>query len=332
MQERMDLLREDLKHLFDDRGIDSSLYDDKVDFEDPITRWRSIGGYKFNIAMLRKVFNPTFILHDMRQTGEYELTTRWTMTMPFTLASKLPFTGWWNPSLVFTGVSVMGVNPETGLFNKHLDLWDALEKQSYFSLEAFAHVLSQMGNIKRAPPLEAPQHVVLRKRKEYEIRRYEPYVTIQTQIAGTSSTGDEMNPKGAGRKAFARVVPYFMGKNSRAEQLQMTVPAYSDPRGNLEVYLGSQYKDPGSAPEPNSQDLKLQQRPGGFYAVVQFSGIVDEQRAVDIQAQLRQHLQRDGLAAASDEWILARYNDPQKVKPQFRLNEIMVPVKDFKLW
>ena len=34
-------------------------------------------GYMFNIAMLKKVFNPTFQLHDIRQTAEHELTTRY---------------------------------------------------------------------------------------------------------------------------------------------------------------------------------------------------------------------------------------------------------------
>lgn len=31
----------------------------------------------FNIGMLKRVFNPTFELHDIKQTGEYEATTRW---------------------------------------------------------------------------------------------------------------------------------------------------------------------------------------------------------------------------------------------------------------
>lgn len=40
----------------------------------------------FNIAMLRRVFSPTFTLHDIRRTGPLELTTRWTMTMCLSLA------------------------------------------------------------------------------------------------------------------------------------------------------------------------------------------------------------------------------------------------------
>lgn len=79
-------LREDLQHLFDDQGIDASRYDDRVEFVDPITKYGSIKGYMFNIAMLRRVFSPTFTLHDIRRTGPLELTTRWTMTMCLSLA------------------------------------------------------------------------------------------------------------------------------------------------------------------------------------------------------------------------------------------------------
>lgn len=44
MQDVIAFLREDLLHLFDEVGIDSSKYDDKVEFEDPITKYDSIKG------------------------------------------------------------------------------------------------------------------------------------------------------------------------------------------------------------------------------------------------------------------------------------------------
>jgi hypothetical protein len=44
MQEKMDFLREDLTHLFDDQGIDQSAYDDVVEFIDPITKYGSAKG------------------------------------------------------------------------------------------------------------------------------------------------------------------------------------------------------------------------------------------------------------------------------------------------
>jgi uncharacterized protein YndB with AHSA1/START domain len=61
---------------------------------------------------LRRIFDPEFILHDLRPSGANEITTRWTMRMTLTLAR--PLRRWWAPQLVFTGESVMSLNPETG--------------------------------------------------------------------------------------------------------------------------------------------------------------------------------------------------------------------------
>lgn len=75
-----------------------------------------LAGYMFNIGMLKKVFAPHFQLHDIKQTGEFEATTRWTMIMAPTLNKTLGLQRFWDPRLIFTGVSIMGVNPENGDF------------------------------------------------------------------------------------------------------------------------------------------------------------------------------------------------------------------------
>ena len=165
VQEKMDFLRGDLTHLFDDQGIDQSAYDDKVNFEDPITKYSTVKGaylllnhvcfakqesnvvtvccrhmaiysmlcvtgYMFNISMLRRVFAPTFQLHDIKQTSEYDITTRWTMSMQLALNKYNPFRKWWDPQLLFTGTSIMSVNPSTGNFSSKsppvLQLWNNL--------------------------------------------------------------------------------------------------------------------------------------------------------------------------------------------------------------
>lgn len=91
-------LAEDLEHLFDERGIDKSVYAADVKFEDPITKYDSINGYLANIQMLRYVFSPEFILHKIYPVSETTLETRWTMNMKFRI---LP----WQPDLTFTGTS-----------------------------------------------------------------------------------------------------------------------------------------------------------------------------------------------------------------------------------
>jgi len=164
----VEFLKEDLQHLFDDQGIDVSKYEDSVQFEDPITKYTTIDGYIQNIQFLKNVFNPTFILRDIRRTDDYEIAFRWTMYM----TPVVPFLG----SLTFTGTSRLGISPESGKFNRHIDTWDAIEDQRYFSIEAFVHMLSQVvpgGTSSSSSSSEARCcYTVLVKRKEYEIREY----------------------------------------------------------------------------------------------------------------------------------------------------------------
>ena len=72
-------LAEDLTHLFDARDRRRCRWD--VSFEDPLTKYDSFAGYAFNIQMLRRVFSPEYVMHDIRKSGPWEITTRWTMTM-----------------------------------------------------------------------------------------------------------------------------------------------------------------------------------------------------------------------------------------------------------
>ena len=151
--------------------------------------------------MLRYVFDPYFELHDIKQTGPYEITTRWTMVMKPTFNGLLRIKWLWDPTMIFTGASKMGVNPETGelfafiscemarilnirhrrvlnsavfgagKFNSHIDHWDSLDNQQYLSLEGVVHMFAQLGSLVKVPDLETPKYTILRKKKEYEIRR-----------------------------------------------------------------------------------------------------------------------------------------------------------------
>ena len=75
-------MAEDLTHLFDETGIDRELYESDVSFEDPLTKYDNIDGYLFNIDMLKNVFTPVYTMHTIEQTGDWELSTRWTSTAP----------------------------------------------------------------------------------------------------------------------------------------------------------------------------------------------------------------------------------------------------------
>ncbi|PIN20321.1 hypothetical protein CDL12_07001 [Handroanthus impetiginosus] len=294
-QQLVDFLYEDLPHLFDDQGIDRTAYDGRVIFRDPITKHDSISGYLFNISMLRKLFAPDFQLHWAKQTGPYEITTRWTMVMRFLL---LP----WKPELVFTGISVMGINPETKKFCRHVDYWDSIQNNDYFSEEGLMDVITQLWFYK-TPDLETPKYQILKRTANYEIRNYDPFIVVETNA-----------DKLSGSSGFNAVAGYIFGKNSAAEKIQMTTPVFTqafDPeisKVSIQIVLPSE-KDMNSLPAPNQEEISLRKVEGGTAAVVKFSGKPTEDIVWDKEKALRSALIRDGLKP-KDGCLLARYNDP----------------------
>ncbi len=134
-----------------------------VEFLDPITRYSDVKGYLFNIGMLRNVFSPIkFELHDLRLTAPHDVTTRWTMSMSFAPAKWLNLSKWWDPCLIFTGTSTYGFNQGSGKINRHIDTWDSVDNQEFFSVEAFADFWKQLLQFYRTPQLESPQYTVLK--------------------------------------------------------------------------------------------------------------------------------------------------------------------------
>lgn len=295
MDKLVDFLYDDLPHLFDEQGIDRTAYDEKVKFRDPITKHDTISGYLFNIDLLRALFRPLFQLHCVKQTGLYEITTRWTMVMKFIL---LP----WKPELVFTGTSVMGVNPETGKFCSHVDFWDSIEKNDYFSLEGLLEVLKQL-RFYKTPDLETPKYQILKRTANYEIRKYTPFIVVET-------TGDKLS----GSTGFNDIAGYIFGKNSSMEKIPMTAPVFTQASDNelsqvsIQIVLPSE-RDLESFPGPNQEKINLRKVEGGIAAALKFSGKPTEDIVCEKEKVLRANLIRDSLRPLKG-CLLARYNDP----------------------
>ncbi|KAL8488454.1 hypothetical protein ACS0TY_024649 [Phlomoides rotata] len=315
-QQLVDFLYEDLRHLFDDQGIDGTAYDERVKFTDPITKHDSISGYLFNIAMLRKLFNPDFQLHWVKQTGPYEITTRWTMVMRFVL---LP----WNPELVFTGTSVMGINPDNNKFCSHADYWDSIKNNEHFSVEGLLDMFKQLRPYK-TPDLETPKYQILKRAATYEVRKYEPFIVVETN-------GDKLS----GSSGFNSVAGYIFGKNSTAEKIPMTTPVFTqafDPeisKVSIQIVLPSE-KDISSFPAPNEAEINLRKVEGGIAAVTKFSGKPSEDIALEKEKSLRSDLVRDGLKTKPG-CLLARYNDPGRTWNFIMRNEVLIWLEEFSL-
>ncbi|KAG0591894.1 hypothetical protein KC19_1G210000 [Ceratodon purpureus] len=317
MEQMQEFLRKDLVHLFDEQGIDKTMYDEKVEFRDPITNYDTLDGYLFNIGMLRALFQPIFELHSVKQTAPYELTTRWTMTMNFWIVL-------WKPQLIFTGVSIMRVNPETGKFCAHIDLWDSIQNNDYFSVEGAKDVIRQMQYFKQ-PDLETPKYRVLKRRADYQVREYEPFIVAETDCDGM-----------AGSKGFNTVAGYIFGKNEKGQKIKMTTPVYtetsSEPSSSgakIQIVLPASFKL-SELPAPEAENVNIQQVDKRIAAAIRFNGkptpeVVEEKRKI-----LEQALKKDGLKMKGT-FGLARYNDPGRTWPVFMKNEVLAWLEDFQL-
>ncbi|KAL2465601.1 SOUL heme-binding family protein [Abeliophyllum distichum] len=316
VQKLVDFLYEDLPHLFDDQGIDRTAYDERIKYRDPITKHDSISGYLFNIAMLRKLFTPDFKLHWVKQTGPYEITTRWTMVMRFFL---LP----WKPEFVFTGTSVMSINPETKKFCSHVDYWDSMENNDFFSMEGLLDVVKQL-RIYKTPDLETPKYQILKRTANYEVRKYNPFIVVETD-------GDKLS----GSRGFNSVAGYIFGKNSASEKIPMTTPVFTqalDPeisKVSVQIVLPSE-KDLNSLPAPSQEEISLRKVEGGIAAVSKFSGKPTEDITREKEKGLRHALIRDGLKPKVG-CLLARYNDPGRTWSFIMKNEVLIWLEEFSL-
>ncbi|XP_020588147.1 uncharacterized protein LOC110029974 [Phalaenopsis equestris] len=316
LNDLIDFLYDDLPHLFDEQGIDPSMYDSRVRFRDPITKHDTIDGYLLNIRLLKLLFSPDFQLHRVWQSGPFELTTRWTMVMKFVL---LP----WKPELVFTGVSIMGVNPKNRKFCSHVDLWDSIVNNEYFSLEGLANVLGQLSFYK-TPDLETPDYQILKRTAKYEVRKYASFLVAETK-------GDKLS----GSSGFNDVAGYIFGKNSTMEKIPMTTPVFTQAKDaalsevSIQIVLPKD-KENSNLPEPSLETISLRKVEGGFAAAVKFSGRPTEDAVRQKEKELRSALIEAGLKPMRG-CMLARYNDPGRTWSFIMRNEVLIWLEEFSL-
>lgn len=169
-----------------------------------------------------------------------------------------------------------------------------------------------------AMALEEPEYEVLAEAAGYEIRRYEPYVVAEVDASGQS----------AGNDGFRVLAGYIFGDNGASEKMQMTAPVESRAAeaGNKTTYsfVMERRFTLETLPEPNSDRIRLRERPARIVAVRRFSGRWSDANVTKNEERLLDDLANDGVQLAGA-FELARYNSP--FTPWFlRRNEVMVPV------
>ncbi|CAI5491530.1 unnamed protein product [Closterium sp. Naga37s-1] len=289
-------LQQELPKLFVEGGMSSARFADKVEFEDPITRYDTLAGYLFNIQMLRYLFHPVFILQDTYQSGPAEITTRWTMKMYFWL---LP----WRPEVVFTGLSIYGIDPRSQQFISHRDVWDSIRDNGYFSQEGLRDLVKQMMTLYSPPAqLNSPKFGVLLRRASYEVRDYPAYQVVQVNSPVQSAM--DIWPSAPGTPPSPQVEKlkrYFQGANSQRKTIPEGPLMLSSPpeSAGQDRILAIAVPLDADAPTPTDPDLTVGTMPRGTWAAVSFGGLPLVETFSSAAAALRADATSDGLLLAS---------------------------------
>lgn len=222
---------------------------------------------------------------------------------------------------VFTGTSVYGLSPGTGLVRSHTDTWDSVTGRG---AAAVVDLLKQVLSPQRTPPLEGPVYEVLLRRPGYEVRRYGASVEAVTRMPASAG------PAGDGG-GFGTLAGYIFGGNVTGEKMEMTTPVFTrvaaDGKGSmafpLERRLGP---DPAGAPAPlDGARVARAVAPAGVRAAARFGGVATDGDVAREERVLRAALLADGLRPAAG-YALARYNDPFTL-PFFRRNEVLIDLE-----
>ena len=170
---------------------------------------------------------------------------------------------------------------------------------------------------------EEPKFSLLEKDQSFELRLYEPKIIAEVEVDGDMSA--------ASRKGFRQIADFIFGNNTaqsgKSEKISMTAPVgvqQSEKNWRVSFVMPSQYTLE-TLPKPNNPQILIKQLPAKQFALIRFSGLVDEEKMQAKSAELNQWITMKKLNPVGIP-ELARYNPPWTL-PFLRRNELMVEVK-----
>ena len=187
----------------------------------------------------------------------------------------------------------------------------------------------------------------------YEIRQYGPRFVAETYYydTGDGGGGDSNNSpfrllaqyigvfgdaQNNGNQKLAMTAPVSMGtKIAMTAPVSMKEQATTEPgeqpqqqQSVMQFFLPQEYQTLESIPQPTNDAVHIRAVPAATGAVYRFSGSMNPQNNRDMALRLAAQLRDDGVALASDEYVLQQYEfwgyNPPFTLPMFRRNEIWV--------
>ncbi len=182
--------------------------------------------------------------------------------------------------------------------------------KNFFLLTSFIVCLFSYSNLMAT---EEPPYDIAHKNDIYEVRNYSDRLVVQVLNKGDNNS-------------FRKLFNYISGQNKNSEKIAMTIPVTQtkeDGEQYMQFYLPSKFNKE-TTPIPTNQDLKITTIPGGYYAVIQFSGRSSDKNFEKHNIILKQKLLEDKISIKGSV-IRATYNSPFTLPP-FRRNEAMFSI------
>mmetsp|Transcript_12454 Transcript_12454/g.37583 ORF Transcript_12454/g.37583 Transcript_12454/m.37583 type:complete len:366 (+) Transcript_12454:2-1099(+) len=328
--EVMQCLRREYVSFFD--PLEPQYYVDDVTFEDPLSTLAGIGKYRNNVDMLagrtalgKLLFRDASIaLHDVRETGERRLRTRWTLRVTFEI---LP----WKPVARFTGISDYELDPATNKVAKQIDYWDSIdlregglyERSSKLDgLRDFVDQVTKQSYAENELPYE-----LLRRAKDYSIRRYPATADVAVDYNARPVAYDQLGAYAAGVNALRQKLQPFLPS-------VVTVPrdaTSSSPK--VMRWAVAIDEDASELPEPKDPAVRRAASEQTVVAVARFTSAATAQSVAYYAGLLEAQLKKDGLTPASGSdtvFTVAQYDAIYSVGD--RRNEIWIPIDVPDYW
>ena len=164
---------------------------------------------------------------------------------------------------------------------------------------------------------ESAEYKVVESDGSFEIREY-PDLMLVTTSSNFESQGRD--------GSFGRLFQYISGDNDSSTKVSMTTPVFMEPdaeatEGQMGFVLPAEVVEK-SIPAPTNGEVQIEKRAGGKFAVLRFSGQMDEKAKPAEEAKLRKWVEAKGLS--TDGAIeFAGYDAPWTPGP-LRRNEVLL--------
>lgn len=186
--------------------------------------------------------------------------------------------------------------------------------------------------------IENPNFTLIEKEQAYELRAYQPKIIAEVFVKG--------DMRDASSRGFRLIADFIFGNNTaqsgQGKKISMTAPVSIEARSekvSMTAPVGAQQITDGwrvyfvmpkeytlaSLPRPNNPLVMIKQLPEQKFAVVRFSGLVNEEKMSKKVVELKRWVESKKLKTIANP-ELARYNPPWTL-PFLRRNEVMVEVE-----